>query len=49
MLRETLPSVCVAAELYRRESNCRTEILVVDDGSEDETRDVLTAEFPGSG
>ena len=46
LLRETLPSVCAAAEFYRRESHCRTEILVVDDGSEDETREVLTAEFP---
>lgn len=46
LLRETLPSVCEAAEFYRRESRCRTEILVVDDGSEDETRDVLPAEFP---
>lgn len=46
LLRETLPSVCAAAEFYRRESNCRTEILVVDDGSEDETRHVLTVEFP---
>lgn len=46
LLRETLPSVCEAAEFYRRESRCRTEILVVDDGSEDDTREVLTAEFP---
>ena len=46
LLRETLPSVCAAAEFYRRESNCRAEILVVDDGSEDDTRQVLKVEFP---
>ena len=46
LLRETLPSVCEAAERYRRKSHCRTEILVVDDGSEDETREVLPVEFP---
>ena len=46
LLRETLPSVCEAAGFYRRKSHCRTEILVVDDGSEDETREVLPVEFP---
>lgn len=46
LLRETLPSVCKAADVYGLESGCRTEILVVDDGGEDATGDVLPAEFP---
>ena len=46
LLQENLPSVKAAAAYYRRQSNHQTEILVVDDGSEDGTREVVEAEFP---
>lgn len=46
LLRENLPSVLAAARAYRHETGEATEIIVVDDGSEDETCSALPAEFP---
>ncbi|MEE8349858.1 MAG: glycosyltransferase [Acidobacteriota bacterium] len=46
LLRKHLPSVQKAAQRYRLESGCMTEIIVVDDGSNDETCKILPDEFP---
>ena len=46
LLLENLPSVCAAAERYDRETGSETEILVVDDGSEDNTGSQLIPQFP---
>ena len=46
LLRENLPSIVFAARTYRLKTGCPTEIIVVDDGSQDETEKVLPREFP---
>ena len=46
LLRESLPSVLKAAQEYEVRFGATTEILVVDDGSTDETTAVLPLEFP---
>ena len=46
LLRENLPSVQEAARLYRSRTGCPTEIIVVDDGSQDETASTIPSEFP---
>lgn len=46
LLRENLPSVLDAAREYRESRGGETEILVVDDGSQDETLKRLPEEFP---
>ncbi|RPI28485.1 MAG: glycosyltransferase family 2 protein [Acidobacteria bacterium] len=46
LLRECLPSVLKAAARYRHSTRASTEIIVVDDGSRDETLSRLPAEFP---
>jgi GT2 family glycosyltransferase len=46
LLRENLPSVQQAAKRYYRETGHETEIIVVDDGSHDDTREILPVEFP---
>lgn len=46
LLRENLPSVERAARCYHDASGGETEIIVVDDGSQDETVRVLAKEFP---
>jgi GT2 family glycosyltransferase len=46
LLKENLPSVQKAAQEYEVRSGSTTEILVVDDGSSDETTTLLPLEFP---
>lgn len=46
LLRECLPSVERAAAAFTRLTGRPTEMIVVDDGSTDETTSVLTQEFP---
>jgi len=46
LLRECLPSVLQAAEVYRSKTGACFEIIVVDDGSRDETLSRLPVEFP---
>lgn len=46
LLLENLPSVQAAARAYRRKSGGSTEIIVVDDGSQDETALAIPSEFP---
>ena len=46
LLRENLPSIQAAAEEYEREVGEKTEIIVVDDGGEDETSSSIASEFP---
>ena len=46
LLRENLPSIASAARTYRLKTGCPTEIIIVDDGSQDETKKVLPREFP---
>lgn len=45
LLRENLPSVRTAARVYTEETGGATEIIVVDDGSQDDTSKVLPVEF----
>lgn len=47
LLKENLPSVIKAARLYRSRTGESTEILVVDDGSHDDTVRDLPDLFPG--
>jgi len=46
LLRENLPSVQKAAQRYHLKTGCTTEIIVVDDGSQDDTCETLPVEFP---
>ncbi|HSR66885.1 MAG TPA: glycosyltransferase [Acidobacteriota bacterium] len=46
LLRENLPSVLRAAEFFQRRNARPWEIIVVDDGGEDETPQALPLEFP---
>lgn len=46
LLRECLPSVLQAASKYREKTGAVTELIVVDDGSRDETVSYLPLEFP---
>ncbi len=46
LLRENLPSVQKAAQHYHLKSGYKTEIIVVDDGSQDETCEALPVDFP---
>ena len=46
LLRENLPSVITAADYYRERTNGNTEFIVVDDASQDDTCEILPAEFP---
>ena len=46
LLRESLPSILSASQEYETESGGSTELLVVDDGSTDETVAALPGEFP---
>jgi GT2 family glycosyltransferase len=46
LLRETLPSVLAACRRYSEETGHPTEIIVVDDGSRDDTHLQLPLEFP---
>ena len=46
LLRENLPSVQQGARHYHLETGCMTEIIVVDDGSHDDTSETLPVEFP---
>ncbi len=46
LLRECLPSVLQAASVYRAQTGAATELIVVDDGSRDETVSRLKLEFP---
>ena len=46
LLRENLPSVQLGARYYHQQTGCRTEIIVVDDGSHDDTSETLPVEFP---
>src|SRR5215217_4591803 len=44
LLKQFLPSVKAAASHYSKQSNAPTEIIIVDDGSDDATIDWLIAE-----
>jgi len=46
LLRECLPSVLAAAGAYRAKTGVSTELIVVDDGSRDDTVSRLPLEFP---
>jgi len=46
LLRENLPSVDRAARTHSRRTGASTEIVVVDDGSQDGTVEALSADFP---
>jgi len=46
LLRECLPSVLAAAAVYRLKTGADTELIVVDDGSRDETVSRLSLDFP---
>ena len=46
LLRENLPAVLDAARFYREKTGGDTELIVVDDGSSDETTSALPDEFP---
>ena len=46
LLRENLPAVQQATQLYRNETGYATETIVIDDGSQDETATRLPLEFP---
>ena len=46
LLRENLPFIQAAADLYARETGATTEVIVVDDSSRDETVRALPSEFP---
>lgn len=46
LLRQNLPSIFQAARAYSRETRAVTEIIIVDDGSTDETTSVISREFP---
>ncbi len=46
LLQQFLPSVLRAAQVYRERRRGETEVIVVDDGSEDSTREALPRTFP---
>ncbi len=46
LLRESLPSVLTASGKYTRVTHAPVEVIVVDDGSRDETTAALPVEFP---